>query len=258
MPAPEVLRHARTVLAQARPLALRLLPRRCPYCGPTLLLRWADHEHAIRCIRCGAGAVHLSLGHTLRALHPGLRGLRVLELSSRGPLVTYLRRSGAALTVSEYFDDAAPGAMRDGVRCEDVQRLSFPDASFDLVTHTEVFEHVEDDAAGFRELRRVLAPGGASVFTVPIDPASTTRERVRRDARGLQHLLPPEYHGDRLRGAGRVLCWRDYGGDIVGRLAAAGFARSWIVPPPADLLGRGRAVVVASRDGFLPPAQLDT
>jgi ubiquinone/menaquinone biosynthesis C-methylase UbiE len=32
-----------------------------------------------------------------------------------------------------------------------VQRLSFADASFDLCTSTEVFEHVPDDRAGLRE-----------------------------------------------------------------------------------------------------------
>lgn len=225
---------------------LRLRPFRCSLCGASLLLRWADHEHAIRCLRCAAGAVHLSLGKALRELRPTLAGLRVLELSTRGPLVASLRRRGACLTVSEFLDGVAPGSERDGVRCEDVQRLSFADASFDLVTHTEVFEHVEDDAAGMRELRRVLAPAGATVFSVPIDPASTTRERVRRRGGELQFLLPPEYHGDRLRGPGGVLSWRDYGGDIVERLREAGFARAWIAPPPPDLYQRGRAIVVAT------------
>jgi SAM-dependent methyltransferase len=246
MPRPES--RLRGALRQLRWRELRLRPWRCPLCGPSVLLRWADHEHAIRCLRCGAGAVHLSLGLALRALRPRLAGLRVLELSSRGALVRFLRRGGARLTVSEYFDHVAPGTERDGVRCEDVQRLSFADASFDLVTHTEVFEHVEDDAAGFRELRRVLAPGGATVFTVPIDPAASTRERVLRSDAGLQYLLPPEYHDDRLRGAGRVLSWRDYGGDIVVRLRDAGFARAWIAPPPPLLFGRGRAVVLALCD----------
>jgi SAM-dependent methyltransferase len=210
-----------------------------------LLVRWADDELAVRCLRCRASAVHLSLGAVLRELRPDLRGLRVLELSSRGPLVRYLRRSGARLTLSEFFDGVPAGGERGGVRCEDVQRLTFADASFDLATHTDVFEHVEDDDAGFRELRRVLAPGGLTVFSVPLS-AGATRERVRRAAGGLQYLLPPEYHGDRLRGAGRVLSWRDYGGDIEERLARAGFSRARIVPAaPAAWFGRGRAIVVA-------------
>lgn len=245
MPRPEA--RWRVLLAGVQWRALRLRPWTCPLCGPALLLRLADHEHAIRCLRCGAGAVHLSLGLALRAQRPSLRGLRVLELSSRGAWVRFLRRAGVQLTRSEFFDDVAPGQTRDGVRCEDLQRLSFADATFDLVTHTEVLEHVEDDAAGMRELRRVLAPGGLTAFTVPIDPRAATRQRVVRGADGaLRFLQPPEYHDDRLRGPGRILSWRDYGSDIVQGLQRAGFARAWIVPPPAGLWGRGRAVVLAS------------
>ena len=218
---------------------------RCPFCGPTLLVRWADHELAVRCLRCRASAVHLSLGAALRDERPDLRGLRVLELSSRGPLVRFLRRSGARCMFTEFFDDVPPGGERDGLRCEDVQRLTFADASFDVITHTDVFEHVEDDAAGFSELHRVLAPGGVTVFSVPLS-AGDTRERVRREPAGLQYLAPPEYHGDRLRGTGRVLSWRDYGGDIVERLLRAGFSDARLVPaPPASWFGRGRAIVVA-------------
>ena len=222
-----------------------VVPARCPFCGPTLVVRWADAELAVRCLRCRASAVHLSLGSVLRALRPDLRGLRVLELSTRGPLVRFLRRSGARCTFTEFFDDVPPGGQRDGLRCEDVQRLTFADASFDVATHTDVFEHVEDDAAGFRELRRVLAPGGATVFSVPLSQGPT-RERVRRGPGGLQYLLAPEYHGDRLRGPGRVLSWRDYGGDIVARLRQAGFAEARLVPPaPGQWFGRGRTIVVA-------------
>ena len=224
----------------------QLRPARCPFCGPTLLLRWADDELAVRCLRCRGSAVHLSLGRVLQELRPELRGLRVLELSSRGALANWLRRSGAQATFTEFLEDTAPGIVRGGVRCEDVQRLTFADASFDLVTHTDVFEHVEDDAAGFRELRRVLAPGGLTVFSVPLSASAQTRERVRRIGSDLHYLLPPEYHGDRLRGTGRVLSWRDYGGDIVQRLQRAGFAQARLVPAaPGELFGRGRAIVAA-------------
>ncbi|MCG3179089.1 MAG: Ubiquinone biosynthesis O-methyltransferase [Phycisphaerae bacterium] len=40
------------------------------------------------------------------------------------------------------------------------ERLPFPDASFDLVLSTEVWEHADDPAAGTREAFRVLRPGG--------------------------------------------------------------------------------------------------
>nr|WP_165078447.1 MULTISPECIES: class I SAM-dependent methyltransferase [unclassified Desulfovibrio] len=53
---------------------------------------------------------------------------------------------------------------------EDVLQLSFPDASFDLVLHNHVIEHVEDDMACLRESMRVLRKGGVCIFSFPYFP----------------------------------------------------------------------------------------
>jgi SAM-dependent methyltransferase len=127
------------------------------------------------------------------------------------------------VTVSELFDDVEAGQFRRRVQCQDVQRLTYDDVSFDLVTSTEVFEHVPDDRRAFAEIHRVLRPGGALVFTVPLMDTVTTLERARLDHGAIVHLTDPEYHGDRLRGRGRVLAFRTYGLDILDRLRAAGF-----------------------------------
>jgi len=42
----------------------------------------------------------------------------------------------------------------------DVQRMDFPDHSFDMVVATCVFCTVPDPARGFKEIKRVLRPGG--------------------------------------------------------------------------------------------------
>src|SRR5262249_34113808 len=49
-------------------------------------------------------------------------------------------------------------------------RLTYPDGCFDLVLTSETLEHVPDLDAALRELRRVLAPGGRHVFTIPLLP----------------------------------------------------------------------------------------
>lgn len=224
-----------------------LRPFRCPACGPSLLLRWGADEMQVRCLRCRGTPVHLSLLAAIRAhvARPGQ--CRAYELSTVGPLPRWLRRHCASLATSEYLDGVAPGGSHRGIRCEDVQRLSFADASFDLCTSTEVFEHVPDDAAGFRELHRVLAPGGWLLFTVPLSDAPATVERARQRDGEVQHLLPPAYHGDRLRGPGAVLVYRDYGSDLPGRVRAAGFAEARLWAPPRDFLGHVRRVLVARR-----------
>jgi SAM-dependent methyltransferase len=57
----------------------------------------------------------------------------------------------------------ASGAATNG----DATRLPFADASFDRIIASEVLEHIPDDTAAFRELARVLKPGGTLAVTVP-------------------------------------------------------------------------------------------
>src|SRR5688572_24003653 len=49
----------------------------------------------------------------------------------------------------------------------DVRRLPFGDGEFQLVLATDVIEHVDDDTLAISEIRRVLAPGGTAILTVP-------------------------------------------------------------------------------------------
>jgi SAM-dependent methyltransferase len=51
---------------------------------------------------------------------------------------------------------------------EDLTCLSFPDKSFDLVYCSHVLEHIQDDLAAIKEVRRVLSPGGVAILPVPI------------------------------------------------------------------------------------------
>lgn len=67
------------------------------------------------------------------------------------------------------------------------ERLPYDDATFDLVTALDVVEHLDDDLAGLREMRRVLRPGGRVLLFVPTfmflwgvqDDVSNHRRRYR-------------------------------------------------------------------------------
>ena len=220
---------------------------RCSLCGFPISLRLSDNEIGVRCPRCRASAITQSLVEALRARVGDLTQRAVYELSSSGPLVTYLKSHSSSLTLSEYFDDISPGSIStSGIPCEDVQHLTFQDATFDLCTCTEVFEHVADDLKGFSEVCRILRPGGFFVFTVPLAATETTTERtVFRNGQWI-NVLPAEYHGDRLRGP-HVFCYRNYGNDILERVIASGFLKAEFYLPRRKLFGYARRVIVAEK-----------
>jgi SAM-dependent methyltransferase len=161
---------------------------------------------------------------------PGFRGLAVAEINSIGSIHGVLA-AHSGLVYSEFRPGAALGAEVDGARNEDVCRLSYDDAAFDLVLTSDTLEHVPDLARALREIRRVLRPGGRHVFTVPIVPTRATSEvraHVGPDG-AVVHRLPARHHGRgsgpfRLVGRkGDLLVFTDIGMDVVELLGEAGF-----------------------------------
>ncbi|MDD5365095.1 MAG: class I SAM-dependent methyltransferase [Gallionellaceae bacterium] len=116
---------------------------------------------------------------------------------------------------SQLFGDRLPGTEKNGVRCEDLEHLTFADASIDLHVTQDVMEHVFNPGAVFREIARTLKPGGAHVFTVPIvnkHKPSRARAVIGEDGE-VTHLLPPVYHGNPVSADG-ALVTVDWGFDI--------------------------------------------
>lgn len=85
------------------------------------------------------------------------------------------------------------------------------DASFDFLICEHVLEHVPDDKKAMRELRRVLAPGGTALISVPIRNATFTLEN-----------LP---NANPIRDYGQIDHVRYYGTDFYDRLREAGFGK---------------------------------
>ena len=222
--------------------------RRCPLHERSVFVKLDNSMLGVRCCVCGAAPIATSIAIVLQDKVPDFKNQQHYELSSRGAFFEFLKKNVKNLTFSEYLDDVLPGDYRNGVQCQDIQNLTFNDSLFDVVTCTEVFEHVPDDASGFSEVFRVLRSGGVFIFTVPLFPVAQTITRAVLDNNKIRYFLEPAYHDDSIRGAGKVLVFRDYGLDIIDRLASAGFKNVEIINvPDSGGFGFNREVIVAHK-----------
>jgi SAM-dependent methyltransferase len=195
---------------------------------PELARRWEisadeaaylDVQQGTRCTGCGANVRSQALARALRRLG-GAEGtleayvgsgqaapLRLLEVNEAGTLTPVLSRLPRHRLVR--FPDV------------DLQRLPFPDGSFDLVVHSDTLEHVPEPERALAECRRVLSPAGACVFTVPIVVGRLTRSRSG---------LPASYHGSPETQDPGLLVRSEFGSDVWTRVLGAGFASCELVP----------------------------
>ena len=123
---------------------------------------------------------------------------RILDVGcGTGTMLTYLAAFGQAEGVD--IDEEAIGYCRDrglqNVRLGEAASLPFGDGSLDLVTALDVVEHLDDDVAAFREMKRVLRPGGQILVTVPAhrflwgDQDEVNMHKRRYNARELRDRL---------------------------------------------------------------------
>lgn len=152
---------------------------------------------------------------------PFLKTLKIYSASSGDALHRILGADNPNFIASEYFPDVPVGSEKNGVLCQNLESLTFERDSFDLVVTEDVLEHVANAEKAFSEIHRVLKRGGYHIFTVPLSLDSPTRERAILENGQVKHLLPPEYHGDPIRG--EILAFRNFGYDIFASLAALGF-----------------------------------
>jgi SAM-dependent methyltransferase len=119
-----------------------------------------------------------------------------------------LTKEAPAYVVSYYYPGIAPGTIVNGIRCENLEHLTFDNESFDLHVTQDVFEHLFDPAAACREIARTLRPGGAHVFTTPlVRKNEPTRfcASLAPDGSVIHLIEPPEYHGSPISSEGSLV-----------------------------------------------------
>lgn len=197
-------------------------------------------KESLDCSRCGAKLRARRLARVLLDLYPvpgqsipansvrqwarspSLSGLRVAEINRVDGLHEALLAL-PGLASSDYSPGVNPGEVIDGVRSEDLTRLTYSDASFDLVVTSESLEHVPDLGVALREIRRVLKPGGRHLFTVPWLPGialTFSRMSLASDGSVIPHTVEIRHPG----GDSGYPVFTEFGADLPEILRAAGFS----------------------------------
>lgn len=159
------------------------------------------------CWTCGALERHRQVALLFRRRPELLRpGQRILHVAPEPPLRRLLTKSRAARYVTADLD--APDVDMQF----DLTAVPLGDGSFDAVVCNHVMEHIPDDRAALREIRRILAPGGWALVMTPILVDRTIEDPSVTDPR------------ERLRRFGQEDHVRRYGWDYVDRLADAGLS----------------------------------
>jgi SAM-dependent methyltransferase len=191
------------------------------------------------CSNCRSIPRERALMAVIEMYYPHWRELTVHESSpsSRGASLR-LAQESATYIGSQYFPDKQPGSMVGAFRCENLEALTFADASIDLHVTQDVIEHVFQPTQVFREIARTLKPGGAHIFTVPLvsrQEPSKVRAQLSADGKVI-HVQPPVYHGNPISEEGSLVVV-DWGHDICRHIFRACGLLTYLVH--FEDLGRG-------------------
>jgi SAM-dependent methyltransferase len=155
-----------------------------------------DEREGQTCAACQMSKRVRMLLWSIRRVFSAASGLRILHFNQINHLGPALRALGE-VTETCYQPGLKRGAKAGELVNEDICKLTFPSNHFDLAVHSETLEHLFDFHQGLSEVMRVLKPGGAQVYTVPLLHNRATRQRMQLAADGTRlHLLPPSHHGN--------------------------------------------------------------
>jgi SAM-dependent methyltransferase len=194
--------------------------------------------------------------------HHPQRPLAVYSAEATSAIHQVFAQHATNYVASEYFshEGLQSGDMVNGTRHEDLQQTSFADARFDLVTSTEVFEHIPFPYRAHTEVYRILKPGGAHIFTVPFIADATnditmsrldeTTGTITHGPGAPPHFNAPMYHGDYIRPEQGVLVFTLFGQEMIQTLCEIGFRVDvWnMYMPEFGIVGAGAIVFVAWKD----------
>lgn len=224
----------------------------CPICGsettplydfPNITLR-REHKigvlrETLQCRKCLASMRQRSLAlalldqwhqrtsirhESISALAAsGLGGIRLFDTDNFSAISSLLRNDPNYIRCS-YLPDMPWGLeIEPNYYNINLERIDFPDASFDIMLTSDVMEHVRNCDSAHAEIQRVLSPGGAYIFNVPYEEDSDDDiQLIDTSSNEDVYLCKPQYHGDPLTGG--ILAYRVFGRNLISKLSNIGFS----------------------------------
>lgn len=131
---------------------------------------------------------------------------------------------------SEYLPDAESQRRSFPIPHVDICDSGLPGQCFDMIVSQEVLEHVPSMDAAFRDMARILKPGGKLLATVPFlrNAAQSLRKAALKQDGTIEYITEPEYHGNPVDSAGGSLVFEIPGWDVLDRMRNAGFGDAMI------------------------------
>jgi hypothetical protein len=189
-------------------------------------INWREQ---LRCRFCGMFSRWRASIHIFEQEFQPLASARIYMTEQTTALFQWVKEHYPHTCGSEFFGDSfAFGAYNANfVRNEDLTQLTYATEIFDSILSFDVFEHIPDYQQAFRECWRCLKRDGILMFSVPFsaDSEKNLVRAVRDEAGRIQHILPPEIHGNPVSATGS-LCYRYFGWEMLAELKQAGFRDS--------------------------------
>lgn len=173
---------------------------------------YIDRQQGEMCDQCGANLRSVALANALRsflgttaflyeaATSSLVENLDLLEINEAGSLTPILENFG------HYTFGAYPEV--------DMHALPYDDKTFDVVIHSDTLEHIKNPVHALSECHRVLKPGGALCFTVPVIVGRMSRNRDG---------LPKSFHGSSETLSDDFAVQTEFGADAWTYILKAGF-----------------------------------
>ncbi len=206
----------------------------CPVCCQTVIFRSKNEwlRDYFVCTNCFSLPRERALVHILSKYFPGFRNLTLHESSpSKRALNEKFRNECENYSSSQFYPDLSLGANHptQSHQCQDLENLTFKDESFDLFITQDVVEHILNPSRAFKEIARVLRPGGAHVFSVPlVRREAKSSVRASRGENGeIVYHHKAEYHGKPINEEGSLVTM-DWGYDITEYIMIASGMHSTI------------------------------